>query len=331
MGWVDDLTEDERDRLESESLPRWVEPMLATLTDERFTDERWIFERKLDGERVLAFRDGESVRLRSRNRKVLGDTYPEVVEALAGGPACVLDGEVVAFDGDVTSFARLQGRMQKQDPDAARRSGIAVFYYVFDLMHLEGCDLRDLPLRTRKRLLRQTLDFEDPIRFSAHRNTDGEAYYREACTKGWEGLIAKRAASPYRGSRSKDWLKFKCMARQEMVIGGYTEPKGSRARFGSLLLGHFDDGDLVYAGRVGTGFDQEMLERLGGELESRQRSTSPFASGDAPKKEVHWVRPDLVCEVGFTEWTCDGRLRHPRFLGLRRDKEARDVHREHPS
>ncbi len=331
MGWVDELSGDERDRLERRSFPGWVEPMLATLTDERFSDERWVFERKLDGERVLAYCNGSPVRLRSRNRRELGNTYPEVVEALTGGPSCVLDGEVVAFDGAVTSFSRLQGRMQVQDPDAVRRTGIAVSYYVFDLLHLDGYDLRRLPLRSRKRLLRAVLDFDDPIRFCAHRNADGEAYYEEACRKGWEGLIAKRADSPYRGARSRDWLKFKCVAEQELVIGGYTDPKGSRARFGSLLLGYYDDRELVYAGKVGTGFDRSTLESLGDKLESLEQAPVPFARGDLPKKEVHWVRPELVCEVGFTEWTGDGRLRHPRFLGLRNDKSPEDVHRERPS
>lgn len=331
MSWVDELSDEDRELLASQSFPGWVDPMLATLTDEPFSDEGWIFERKLDGERVVAYCDGETVHLRSRNRRRLDATYPEIVDALERAPTSVLDGEVVAFEGDVTSFSRLQGRMQKEDPDAARRTGVAVYYYVFDLVHLDGHDLRKLPLRTRKKLLRDVLEFADPIRFGAHRNADGEEYYEEACRKGWEGLIAKRADSPYRGSRSRDWLKFKCVAQQEMVIGGYTDPKGSRTNFGSLLLGYYDDGELVYAGKVGTGFDHGTLEDLGGKLESRERSTAPFVRGDLPRKEVHWVRPDLVCAVGFTEWTGDGRLRHPRFLGLRRDKAPEDVRRERPS
>jgi ATP dependent DNA ligase domain len=195
--------------------------MLAVLTEERFSSEEWIFERKLDGERCLAFRHGADVRLLSRTQQRLNDTYPELVEALLP-QACdefVVDGEVVAFEGPQTSFARLQQRMQLRDPERARRSGVRVFYYLFDLLHLDGRDVTGLPLRERKALLRPALAFADPVRYLAHRNAEGERFYREACSKGWEGLIAKRADSPYRHERSRDWLKFKCVNEQEFVIG----------------------------------------------------------------------------------------------------------------
>lgn len=330
MTALDRLTPSERSRLRDEALPDWVDPMLATLTHDRFSDPDWIYERKLDGERALAYvADGE-VRLLSRNRKRLDDTYPELVEALGGLDVggVVLDGEIVAFDGDLTSFSRLQARLQITDPDEARASDVAVFLYVFDLLHLDGASTRRLPLRTRKSLLRAAVSFEDPLRWVEHRNEQGVAWLDEACAKGWEGLIAKRADAPYHHGRSRDWLKFKCVAQQELVIGGYTDPHGQRERFGALLVGYNDrEGRLRYAGKVGTGYDHDTLERVGELLDQRERDTSPFAD-DVAADGVHWVTPDLVAQIGFTEWTHDGRLRHPRFLGLRDDKDAGQVVRE---
>lgn len=308
--------------------PDWLDPMLATLTDRRFSDDTWLFERKLDGERVLAYHDGREVRLFSRNRTRLDDTYPELTEALAAQPAdaFVADGEVVAFDGNVTDFSRLQGRMQITDPDRARANGVAVYYYLFDLLHLDGHDLTVAPLRRRKAFLKRAFQFDDPLRFTPHRNADGDAFFAEACDRGWEGLIAKRAKAPYHFGRSRDWLKFKCAAGQELVIGGFTPPQGKRIGFGALLLGYHEGDDLRYAGKVGTGFDDVFLERFRAELDARRRETSPFS--DPADADACFVRPDLVAEIGFTEWTAEGRLRHPRFVGLRHDKAARDVTRE---
>jgi DNA ligase D-like protein (predicted ligase) len=326
-----DLPEAQREKLEKQSHPDWTAPMLARLTHDHFSDPDWIFERKLDGERALAFRDGARTRLLSRNRKELGDTYPEVVEALASQAAddFVVDGEVVAFEGNVTSFSRLQGRMQTRDQEAARNSGVAVYYYVFDLVHLAGRGLEQLPLRSRKALLKKNLNFSNRLRFSAHRNERGKALLKDACRRGWEGLIAKRADSSYQHGRSSDWLKFKCSAGQELVIGGYTSPKGTREGFGALLLGYYEDGSLRYAGRVGTGFDDELLRRLKKKMDRIRRKTSPFDE-EIKAGDVTWVAPKLVAEIGFTEWTGSGKLRHPRFLGLRRDKSAREVVREEP-
>ncbi|HSO07044.1 MAG TPA: non-homologous end-joining DNA ligase [Pelomicrobium sp.] len=314
-------------------MPKWTAPMLATLTDKRFSDPDWIYERKLDGERCLVFRDGHGARLMSRNRKRLDDTYPELVEAVEGASDArfVADGEVVAFEGDITSFARLQGRMQLSDPDEARTSGIKVYYYLFDLLHLDGYDLTGLPLATRKSLLKQLLSFKGPLRYTAHRREHGEKYHREACDKGWEGVIAKDAASAYAHSRSRSWLKFKCVHEQELVIGGYTEPKGSRKGFGALVVGFYRGKTLHYAGKVGTGFDDETLESLAKKLRQREQDECPFAEEHAAKeKGVHWVEPELVGQFGFTEWTREDRLRHPRFLGLRRDKPAKKVVKETP-
>jgi bifunctional non-homologous end joining protein LigD len=297
-----------------------MKPMKAVLTDDRFSDPDWIYERKLDGIRCLAFKGDEHVRLRSRNDLSLNGRFPEIAHALHDQPAgnFVLDGEIVAFDGPQTSFARLQQRGERP----AR-----VFYYVFDALRVDGEDVTHQPLRERKARLRKALRFADPIRLTTHRNRDGEAYYAEACRKGWEGLIAKRADSPYTHGRSRDWLKFKCSAEQELVIGGYTAPRGTRTDLGALLLGYYDDGKLRYAGKVGTGFTQATLRELAGELAPLRRDTSPFAD-EVRERTATWVEPQLVAEVGFSEWTRDGRLRHPRFLGLRDDKAATEVVRE---
>ena len=331
-GVLDGLPGDVLLRLPQTPQPEWVTPMLATLTEDRFSDPGWLYERKLDGERCLAFRRADGVSLVSRNRKELNNSYPELVDALAGQPGdFIVDGEIVAFEGTMTSFARLQGRMQVKDPEAARRSGVAVYFYLFDVLHLDGRDLTGLDLRRRKALLRRLIDYGDPLRFTAHRNGDGVAYWEQACRKGWEGIIAKRADAPYSHGRSKDWLKFKCVLEQEFVIGGYTDPEGSRFGFGALLIGYYDNrGELRYAGKVGTGYSHQMLEQLSRSLADLEQDTPAFAGGNLPRSKVHWVRPELVCQVGFTEWTRDGQLRHPRFQGLRRDKAPQDVVRERP-
>jgi bifunctional non-homologous end joining protein LigD len=310
------------------------EPMKAVLSDEPFSDPGWIFERKLDGVRCLAHKDDGEVRLVSRTGRLMNNSYPELVEALER-ERCedfVADGEIVAFEGAVTSFARLQGRIQVSSPEAARRSRIAVFLYLFDLLRLDGENLRELPLRERKARLRRALSFHGPVRFAPHRNEKGEELFREACAKGLEGVIAKRADSPYKsGGRSRDWLKLKCHAEQELVIGGFTAPKGSRTEFGALLVGHYEDGDLRYAGKVGTGFGRATLADLGRRMRALEQDVPPFADVHPVPRGTRWVRPELVAQVAFGEWTRDGRLRHPRFLGLRDDKPAREVVRERPA
>jgi bifunctional non-homologous end joining protein LigD len=326
------VPDDEREALRRAARPERPRPMLATLTERYFSDPQWIFERKLDGERCLGFRDGADAGLLSRTGQSLTDTYPEIAEAL-GGQDCddfMVDGEIVAFEGTRTSFARLQQRIGIHDPRQARASRVAVTYYVFDVPYLAGHDLTALPLRTRKALLRRTLDFTPPLRFTPHRNADGEAYLRQACERGWEGVIAKRADSRYEHRRSTKWLKFKCGRRQELVIGGFTEPHGSRTGFGALLVGYYEGRRLVYAGKVGTGYDRATLDELRARMDRLERGDSPFA-GSAPREPgAHWTEPRLVAEIGFTEWTDDGKLRHPRFVGLRTDKPARKVVRERP-
>lgn len=322
----------ERPRLRAAEQPAWVEPMLATLTDRRFSDPAWIFERKLDGIRCLAFRRGADVRLLSRKRQRLENTYPEVADAL-GAQAVddfVVDGEMVAFEGDRTSFSLLQQRSGITDPARARRSPVAVVYYVFDLLHVAGYDTRALPLRTRKVLLRKTLRFTGPLRFTTHRNGEGAALFQAACARGWEGLIAKRADAPYLSSRSPNWLKLKCSQAQEFVVGGFTDPAGSRQGFGALLVGYYEGSELRYAGKVGTGFDDRTLESLHRHLRALEVDKPPFAGVRRWERGTHFVRPALVAQVAFTEWTRDGMLRQPRFEGIRTDKDPAEVSRERP-
>jgi bifunctional non-homologous end joining protein LigD len=312
--------------------PGWMDPELATLTRDRFSDPGWIFERKLDGERCLAFRSGTGVRLMTRNQKEDTSTYPEITEALAAqAGSFIIDGEIVAFDGGQTRFARLQQRLGVRHPGPDLRAAVPVCYYIFDVLWAGDRDMRPLPLRQRKQILRGLLTFAGPLRFTEHIDTDGEAYFRQACASGWEGVIAKRADAPYRAGRTKDWLKFKCEAGQEFVIGGFTDPRGTRTGFGALLLGYYDPGhDLVYAGKVGTGFTQQTLDSLHATLAGLEQDRPPFDRGHLPRSGVHWVQPRLVAEVGFSEWTTDGELRHPRFQGLRDDKDPADVIREMP-
>jgi DNA ligase D-like protein (predicted ligase) len=306
-------------------------PMLATLSDRRDFAADWLFERKLDGIRVLAVREGDTLTLRSRTGRRLDATYPEIVDALAA-QACAdftIDGEIVAYSHGRTDFARLQQRMGLTRPADVAASKVAVTYYVFDLLRLDGKDVRRLPLRTRKSLLRRALTFAAPLRFTTHRNEGGAELLDDACRRGWEGLIAKRADSTYRTRRSDDWLKLKCARSQEFVVGGFTEPAGSREGIGALLIGYYVDGLLHYAGKVGTGFDRRTLLGLRQKLDGLRAADSPFEGRTAPHT-AHWVQPRLVAQIAFAEWTRDGLLRHPRYQGLRDDKNPTDVVREDP-
>jgi DNA ligase D-like protein (predicted ligase) len=279
------------------------ELMLATPTDRRFSDDGWLYERKLDGVRALSVRAGWRPQLWSRNHKRLDDSYPDLVELLteAGGPHFITDGEIV-------------------------RAGDTLQYHLFDLLSFEGTDLTDRPLVERKEMLREAFDFGEQLRYSEHRVAEGEEYFKHACDSGWEGLIAKRADSPYVGGRSADWLKFKCLRGQEFVVGGFTEPQGSRAGFGALIVGYHENGALRYAGKVGTGYDHATLRALRARMDAMAQPDCPFAD-QVPEPTAHWIRPELVVQVGFSEWTRDGRLRHPRFGGLRTDRPAGDVTR----
>jgi bifunctional non-homologous end joining protein LigD len=310
--------------------PSWLEPELATLTQDRFSDPAWLYERKFDGERCLAYRSGSRVRLLTRNQQQVNGTYPELATALEAQRDAdfVVDGEVVAFDGDTTSFSLLQQRLGVHEPGAALVSAVPVYYYLFDVLWADGRDVRALPLLERKQILHGLLSFADPLRYTEHRTEDGVGYYNYACASGWEGLVVKRGDAPYRAGRSRDWLKFKCQSNQEFVIGGYTDPKGSRVGFGALLLGYYDGDELVYAGKVGTGFSDALLDNLSRTLAGLEQPDPPFARGSLPRSGVHWVKPALVAQIGFSEWTTAGELRHPRFEGLRRDKDPATVVRE---
>jgi bifunctional non-homologous end joining protein LigD len=282
-------------------------------------------------ERCLAEHTGARTRLSSRSGRDVTASFPELEEALARQSAgdFLLDGEVVAFDGDRTSFARLQPRIHVSDRDRARGTGVPVFYYVFDVLRAGGEDLTSLPLLDRKSRLRDLLTFRDPVRYVPHRRAADEDWFGDICARGWEGLIAKRADAPYVSGRTREWLKLKCEMGQELVVVGWTEPQASRVGLGALLLAYHDGDDLVYAGKVGTGFSDAELRRLHDRLTMLEVGASPCTRGRLPTRDVHWARPKLVAEIAFTEWTGAGQLRHPRYLGLRRDKSAEDVVREH--
>ena len=324
------LPAETRLRLRERPQPAWVAPMLATLTNERFSREGWLFEPKWDGERCLAFRRGGDLRLLSRNSKPLNETYPEIVAAFQRqqSGSFIVDGEIVAFEKGVTSFAKLQQRMQVERPSTHLMHRVSVCICLFDLLYLDRYDTRQVPLRYRKDVLFHSFDYADALRFTEHRERDGEAYYRAACLNGREGVIAKDGASVYVSRRTRDWLKFKCRREQEFVIGGYTDPQGARIGFGALLVGFYRDGKLVYAGKVGTGFDHDTLRHLGPKLAQLETLVSPFAGDRLPRRGVHWLEPKLVAQIGFTEWTALDKVRHPQFLGLRPDKRPEEVVRE---
>jgi bifunctional non-homologous end joining protein LigD len=283
--------------------PEWVEPMAATLTQDRFTGPDWLFERKLDGIRLLAFKNGSDVRLFSRNR--LPQHAPSVAEAIAQLPA-----EQLVLDGEATW------------------PGQTVAYHVFDLMWIDGRDTTPLPLEERQALLRAL-----PLRAPLLRvdTLDEAKPWDRACREGWEGVIAKRRGSVYEHRRSPHWLKMKCEATQELVVGGFTDPQGTRVGLGALLVGYYAGHDFVFAGKLGTGFDTKLLLDLRARLDRLEIPASPFTKAKGlPRLRAHWVRPELVVQAAFIEWTVNGKLRHPRLVGVRFDKAAHEVVREAP-
>ena len=291
-------------------MPEWLVPMAATLTQERFSGGDWLFERIFDGIRLLAYKHGSNVRLFSRNR--LPQHLPAGASAVARLPVdeVILDGEV-AWDG---------------------QSG----YHVFDILWLNGKSVTALPLEDRRALLK-TLPFSSPLRRVTLLRDDNP--WERASREGWEGVIAKRRGSPYEHRRSKHWLKMKCEASQELVVGGFTDPQGTRVGLGALLVGYYGPPsagsgaarDFVFAGKLGTGFDTKMLLDLRKRLDALEIPASPFTkSKGLPRLRAHWVRPEIVVQVAFIEWTVHGKLRHPRLIAVRFDKNARDVIREQP-
>ena len=309
--------------------------MLPTLFAEPPADPGWVFEIKWDGVRVLALRVGDRVRLRSRTGVEVTARYPEVATAVAGLPGgdLALDGEIVALDDNGRpSFHRLQRRMHLTRDVAAAAARVPATAYVYDCLALDGRDLRSLPLLERKAFLRAILRTRGAVRYTDHVDGNGAAFLETACAAGLEGVIAKRADSPYRGGRRTEWRKIKCHRRQEFVIGGYTDPKGTRPHLGAVHLGVYDGRTLVYVGRVGSGLDTAALRDLHGRLRALASDRCPFTRGaPARGRGDHWVRPELVCEVRFGEWTPDGSVRHPIFLGLRPDRLPHQVRREEPA
>jgi ATP-dependent DNA ligase len=270
------------------AFPEWLEPMAATLTQERFTGPEWIFERKFDGIRLLAFKQGSDVRLFSRNR--LPQHIPALAQAIASLPV-----DQLILDGEVTWD----------------RSGA---YHVFDVMWLDGRDLRALPLEARREVLRGL-----PLRAPLHRvpALDHPEPWDRARVEGWEGVIAKRRDSRYEHRRSPHWLKMKCELVEEFVVGGFTDPQGTRVGLGALLVGRFEKADFVFAGKIGTGFDTKLLLDLRARLDAAEIPRPPFTKGKGlPRLRAHWVRPEIVVQVAFIEWTTHGKLRHPRLIAV---------------
>src|ERR1700683_842581 len=306
--------------------------MLATLTDRRDFGEDWLLERKFDGERCVARKVGSDVRLESRTGNDLTSNSPEVRAAVGAqrSRALLLDGEVVAYDGDQTSFTRLQQRLGAARPSPEQVAKYPVVYCVFDLLELDGKDLTDRPLVERRAQLIRAIRSSTALQHTEAWRDDSEGRFAAACRSGWEGLIAQRADAPYVAWLSTFWLKLKCVWEQEFVVGGYTDPTGSRTDFGALLVGYYEQGSLRYAGKVGTGYTKATLRDLGIRLRKLETATPPFVDARPIPRGVHWTRPQLVAQIGFAEWTSDARLRQPRFLGLRDDKSPADVVRERP-
>jgi bifunctional non-homologous end joining protein LigD len=303
--------------------PHFVKPMLATTVDDAFDRDGWLFEVKWDGYRAIAEIKKGQVRLYTRNQKSLNEAYAPIVRSLEKlEHDAIIDGEIVVLDdGGKSHFQLLQNYLK------TRRG--ALVYYVFDLISLDGKDLRKEPLRRRKQLLQKLVARLPNVRFSEHVETHGKAFFDSAGKHGLEGILAKNADSPYReGIRGRDWLKIKTHRRQEAVIGGYTEPRGSRKSLGALVLGVYEGDELVYVGHTGTGFDTRTLADVHARLTPLEQPTSPFTRRPKTNAPVHWVKPALVCEVRFQEWSDDGLMRMPVFLGLREDKEPKTVRRE---
>lgn len=316
------------------SQPDFVPPMLATLTDEYFSSDDWIYEHKFDGVRCLVFKKNGKVTLLSRNKNLMNNEYPEIAEAFEKQKAdnFIVDGEIVAVEKGLSDFELLQSRINLKDLEAikAKIKQVPIALCIFDIMYYNGYDLRDLPLLERKKILKSLLNYNKTLIFTVHKVGDGVSFFHKACKLGWEGLIAKKTDSIYEGRRSKNWLKFKCVMEQELVIGGYTTARGSRTDFGALLVGYYQKGKLMYAGKVGTGYSHETLRMLGKKMRALEIKKCPFTNYDETMNGVHWISPKLVAEFGFAQWTRGGKLRVGRYHGLRDDKDAKDVVKEVP-
>lgn len=297
--------------------PGFVKPELARLAKKAFSDKDWIYETKFDGIRCIAVKKDKKITLYSRNKNKLNANYPDLVTAITKQRQnnFVIDGEIVAFEKGVTSFSKLQ---------QIKKEKIAVYFYVFDLIYFDQYSTKNLPLLERKKLLKKYFQFSTKFRYTSHMKKEGEKFYKKACKKGLEGVMAKKADSKYLSKRTSEWQKFKCSERQELIIIGYTKPEGQRIGFGALLIGYFENGKLKFAGKVGTGYDFEFLKNFSNKLKAIETEKNYFRK----IKNAKFVRLKYVAEIAFTQWTKDGKLRHPRFIGLRSDKSPKSVVKE---
>jgi bifunctional non-homologous end joining protein LigD len=301
--------------------------MLATLVDDPFSNPEWLFETKWDGFRSICFLKNGEARLVSRNQIEMTPQYPELANLAKQFEAqqAIVDGEIVALDEKgLPRFQLLQPRVGRKSGLDALRGKAQIVYFAFDLLYLDGYDLTACALVERKATLEKLLRPAGFVKYSDHIEATGELFFKEIEKFRLEGMIAKRAASPYVQKRSSDWLKIKTVQRSEVVIGGYTQPRGARSHFGALVVGLYRDGDLHYVAHTGGGFNQQMLSKVHKLLLPLKTDDCPFIAKPKTNEPVQWVRPKLVAEVKFSEWTADGRMRHPVFLGLRTDKKPQD-------
>ena len=308
-------------------MPEIIHPMLATLVDDPFSNPEWIFETKWDGFRSVCFVKKGKSRFVSRNQIDMTPQYPELtaVAKQIDAKEAILDGEIVALDKDgMPRFQLLQPRVGRKSGIEALRGQGHIVYYVFDLLYLDGYDLMPCPLVERKQVLEKILRPASFIKLSEHIEGDGEAFFKQIEKFHLEGMLAKRATSPYVQKRTRDWLKVKTIQRSEVVIGGYTEPRGSRAHFGALVVGLYRGHDLHYVAHVGGGFNQRGLDEIYKLMQPLKTKASPFVDAPKTNEPVQWLKPKLVAEVKFSEWTADRRLRHPVFIGLREDKKPEE-------
>jgi bifunctional non-homologous end joining protein LigD len=315
-------------------MPAEIHPMLATLVDEPFSDPDWIFETKWDGFRSICFVHNSDARFVSRNQIEMTAQYPELAKIgkqIAAREA-ILDGEIVALDKDgLPRFQLLQNKLRIRSGSYAKASQATIVYFVFDLLYVDGQDLRNCSVVERKAALAKILRPAGFVKLSEHVEGEGKAFFREIEKFHLEGMIAKRAESRYLPRRSTDWLKVKTIMRAEVVVAGYTQPRGTRSHFGSLVCGLYRGDELRYVAHIGGGFNERLLTSIHKLMQPLRVDQSPFVKSPKPNEPVQWIKPKLVAEVKFSEWTADNRLRQPIFVGLREDKDPKDCRFEFES